>query len=104
MEQCKGKRITGKVKTRLQGLAFLAVQVAAGEIKGWEHTQYSDTKLAERLGVAKQTFNDVYKDYWHSLLNEMNKLDIESLRSASTNRIDSRLKNNHNLQTRTFSL
>lgn len=86
MEQCKGKRITGKVKIRIQGLAFLAVQVSVGGIKGWEHTQYSDIKLAEMLGVSKQGFYKNYKEYWDCLLSICNKLDASALHSSKPHR------------------
>ncbi|WP_140919045.1 bacteriophage antitermination protein Q [Limnobaculum xujianqingii] len=81
-EQYEGKRITGKVKSRLQALAWLAVQVAAGEIKGYKHLTYTDTELAAKLGVSKQSLYKDYKDYWHALLSQCFSLDKAALSSS----------------------
>ncbi|EKO4976798.1 antitermination protein [Salmonella enterica] len=72
------RRISGKVKQRLQALAWLAVQVVAGEIKG-DDREYSYAELGGMVGVTKQNWNEVYKCYWHDMLDICYELDTTSL-------------------------
>ncbi|MDD9340364.1 MAG: bacteriophage antitermination protein Q [Providencia heimbachae] len=72
------KRITGKVRHRLQALALLAVQVVRGEINEMPF-KYTDAGLAEMTGVSKQSWHKNYQDYWACLLDCCQQLDKDSL-------------------------
>lgn len=72
------KRITGKVRQRLQALTLLAVQVAKAEIND-SPLKYSDSRLAELVGVTADTWRKRHKDYWEHLLNCCRQLDRDAL-------------------------
>ncbi|BAE74920.1 Phage antitermination protein Q [Sodalis glossinidius str. 'morsitans'] len=72
-------RISGKVRQRLQGLALLAVQVVAREIDG-RPKRYTYAELADMVGVKKQNWNEVYKHYWHGLIEATFCLDLAALK------------------------
>lgn len=72
------RRISGKVKQRLQSLAWLAVQVVAGEIKG-DDREYSYAELGGMVGVTKQNWNNNYLEHWEQLISIVRKMDTTSL-------------------------
>lgn len=72
------KRISGKVKQRLQALAWLAVQVVAGEIKG-DDREYSYAELGGMVGVTKQNWNNNYLEHWEQLISIVREMDTTSL-------------------------
>ncbi|HEL8054141.1 TPA: hypothetical protein U0D20_004622 [Escherichia coli] len=73
-----GTRISGKVKQRLQGLSWLAVQVVAGEIKGYGR-EYGYAELGRMTGVTKQNWNNNYLAHWDSLICIVRETDTEAL-------------------------
>ncbi|HAT1525169.1 TPA: antitermination protein [Morganella morganii] len=79
-----GKRITEKVRRRLQALTLLAVQVVRAEIND-SPLKYSDSKLAELAGLSKQSWNKNYQDYWACLLNCCRQLDHGALLRVKLN-------------------
>lgn len=72
------RRISGKVKQRLQALAWLAVQVVAGEIKG-DDREYSYAELGGMVGVTKQNWNNNYLEHWEQLISIVREMDTTSL-------------------------
>lgn len=73
-----GKRISGKVKQRLQALAWLAVQVVAGEIKGYGK-EYSYAELGSMVSVTKQNWNNNYSEQWKLLISIVHEIDTTAL-------------------------
>ncbi|ECT8547643.1 antitermination protein [Salmonella enterica subsp. diarizonae serovar 48:i:z] len=73
-----GKRISGKVKQRLQSLAWLAVQVVAGEIKGYGE-EYSYAELGSMVSVTKQNWNNNYSEQWKLLISIVHEIDTTAL-------------------------
>ncbi|MFV8867570.1 bacteriophage antitermination protein Q [Serratia fonticola] len=88
--QCP-RKISKKVKLRMQSLTLLAVQVVASEIKG-HPKEYSHTKLAELSGVSKSTWTETYSGHWNTLLSLVETLDAGSLKWTADKRIESRSK------------
>ncbi|MDK6829217.1 bacteriophage antitermination protein Q, partial [Proteus mirabilis] len=72
------KRITKKVKQRLQSLTLLAIQAVKAEINQTAK-KYTDVKLAELLGVSADAWRKSYKLYWICLLDCCYQLDRDSL-------------------------
>lgn len=72
------KRITKKVKPRLQSLTLLAIQAVKAEINQTAK-KYTDVKLAELLGVSADAWRKSYKLYWICLLDCCYQLDRDSL-------------------------
>lgn len=72
------KRISKKVKKRLQALALLAVQVVRGDINDMS-LKYTDVRLADMTGVSKQSWHKNYHHYWMCLLDSCYRLDEDSL-------------------------
>ena len=70
----ENKKITGKVKHRLQALALLAVQVVRGESNDMP-LKNTDARLAEMTGVSRQNWHKNYQDYWAFLLDCCYRLD-----------------------------
>lgn len=79
-----GRRITGKVRQRLQALALLAVQVVRTEIND-SPLKYSDSRLAELAGVTADTWRKRHKDYWMCLLDCCRQLDRDALLRVKLN-------------------
>ncbi|MFK3763218.1 bacteriophage antitermination protein Q [Serratia ureilytica] len=84
-DQC-AVRLSKKVKLRLQGLALLAVQVVASEIKGLPR-EYTYTNLANMAGVQRSNWQMHYAGHWESLLLLIKALDTDALFSVANQRI-----------------
>lgn len=84
-DQC-AVRLSKKVKLRLQGLALLAVQVVASEIKGLPR-EYTYTNLASMAGVQRNNWQMHYAGHWERLLLLINGLDEDALFSVANQRI-----------------
>ncbi|EID5174423.1 antitermination protein [Salmonella enterica] len=93
-----GKRISRKVKLRLQALAWLAVQVIAGEIKGYGR-EYSYAKLGEMVGVTNDNWRMRYEQYWRELLDICYELDTTSLYKVDWQRREIRAMQQEGLST-----
>lgn len=84
-DQC-AVRLSKKVKLRLQGLALLAVQVVASEIKGLPR-EYTYTNLASMTGVQRNNWQMHYARHWERLLLLIKGLDENALFSVANQRI-----------------
>ncbi|HGE8481959.1 bacteriophage antitermination protein Q [Serratia nematodiphila] len=84
-DQC-AVRLSKKVKLRLQGLALLAVQVVASEIKGLPR-EYTYTNLASMAGVQRNNWQMHYAGHWERLLLLIKGLDEDALFSVANQRI-----------------
>lgn len=84
-DQC-AVRLSKKVKLRLQGLALLAVQVVASEIKGLPR-EYTYTNLASIAGVQRNNWQMHYAGHWERLLLLIKELDEDALFSVANQRI-----------------
>ncbi|EIY8026477.1 hypothetical protein MN007_005583, partial [Salmonella enterica subsp. enterica serovar Newport] len=79
------RRISGKVKQRLQALAWLTVQVVAGEIKG-DDREYNYAELGGMIGVTDDNWRMRYENYWLDLLAVCHELDVMALRKVEWQR------------------
>ncbi|EGS6736531.1 antitermination protein [Salmonella enterica] len=79
------RRISGKVKQRLQALAWLTVQVVAGEIKG-DDREYNYAELGGMIGVTDDNWRMRYENYWLDLLAVCHELDAMALRKVDWQR------------------
>ncbi|EJX5169978.1 hypothetical protein OD707_005424, partial [Salmonella enterica] len=79
------KRISGKVKQRLQALAWLAVQVVASGIRG-DDREYSYAELGGMVGVTDDNWRMRYENYWLDLLAVCHELDAMALRKVDWQR------------------
>ncbi|EBG0211785.1 antitermination protein [Salmonella enterica subsp. enterica] len=78
LSRLSDRRISGKVKQRLQALAWLAVQVVASEIKGYGR-EYSYAELGGMVGVTKQNWNNNYQESWEQLISIVCEIDAMAL-------------------------
>lgn len=72
------RRISGKVKQRLQSLAWLAVQVVASEIKG-DDREYNYAELGGMVGVTDDNWRMRYEQFWRELLDICHEIDATAL-------------------------
>lgn len=80
-------RMSAKVKQRLQGLTWLAVQVVASESSGRGCIkEYTYAELAQMVGVATDNWNKNYQQRWNDLLSIIVSIDSQAL-GESLNRL-----------------
>lgn len=96
-------RMSAKVKQRLQGLAWLAVQVVASEISGRGYAKnYTYIEVAGMIGVSKQNWDKNYKCHWENLLLLVKRIDYNS--NVKAERVRMVIKKRPELQKFTFCL
>ncbi|NIC29335.1 bacteriophage antitermination protein Q [Serratia plymuthica] len=88
----KGKKITMKVRKRLESLVWLAVQQVAHKEGVLRGDEYSHTQLAELSGVGKSTWSETYSGHWNKLIYLVERLDAGSLQAIAEKRIEARSK------------
>lgn len=96
-------RISGKVRQRLQGLALLAVQVVASEIRGCPN-RYTYAELAGLVGVTTDNWRKWYQGFWKAILELCAEIDAPSLQQLTKRTSDNWRFQNKYLQNSGFCL
>lgn len=84
-------RMSAKVKQRLQGLAWLAAQVVASEMKGVS-LEYTYAELAVMMGISADTCRKRYADYWDEIIRTCRSTDVEILHLVAKMRFETNKK------------